>query len=805
MDLLPSLRLERPLGAGGMGAVWVAYHERLRTEVVVKLMAPELRQRTDLRERFTREATAAANVRSPHVVQVFDSGVSEDLGPYIVMEMLHGEDLATHLERHGPLSSEAVARLVAHVAHALDRAHEAGIVHRDVKPANLFLCDDHRDSFFVKVLDFGVAKMRLAEPATATGTTMGTPTYMSPEQAAGVAELGGASDLYSLGLVAFRALTGVPAFTPESFAALALGVYALPLPRLSDRRPTLPLAVDAWFARACARKPADRFGDGATMAEALSDALGVTRGSERALLRAREVSTFVGPRSAGETLPRARGSDSTEASALPVASTRPPSGAGSETASAPAKQSRGRGGVLLAAAACIVALSVGVAARAGLLSFATRAPEQVHAAEGAAPQAHDEATGLAAEPPIPIGVLLDLSGAHRREGGALLEASRAAEALVNASGGIHGRRVALVVRDDQGDRGEFLADAARSLLATPDLRVLVGPLRSGQVAVVAPLAEAAGVIEIAAAATSPALTSLRTPAERLLFRTSPSEAFQARALVALTRGELDASSIRCESMAVLASEDAFGRAFTDVFRPHFEVARGRVVAVALVPQAPKVSYSEEIASFTKARAECEVLAVGPEAAARYLRQRRAVAARSPTQKAPSFFAVSNLATDDLLIYAKDDRRDPRSTSVADGLRGIRPAAMPTWRPEFREFVHLLSAVTPDAGDEVAPFAASQFDAIMLGAIALAKADPGARFAELRTAFRAVSRGGRPYGAADLTALFAALARGEEVSYVGASGDVQVDDDGDVTADLVSWVVDKGQIVESGRVSMRDTR
>jgi len=274
--LTPSLELSRRIGAGGMGTVWIAKHLALRKDVVVKLMAESMAGSDELRRRFAQEAAVGANVKSPHVVQVFDTGISEEHGPYIVMELLEGEDLGARLAREARLPTAEVARVVAHVAHALDRAHALGIVHRDVKPANIFLCAEPGAPFLAKVLDFGVARWRDdAAPQTGTGISLGTPTYMSPEQAAGLRELDGKSDLYALGLVAFRALTGEPAFPRASFEALGLGVYNLPVPTLTARLASLPSAVDDWFERACAREPAERFPDGAVMAAELARALGL--------------------------------------------------------------------------------------------------------------------------------------------------------------------------------------------------------------------------------------------------------------------------------------------------------------------------------------------------------------------------------------------------------------------------------------------------------------------------------------------------------------------------------------------------
>jgi len=180
------VRLEKPLGEGGMGAVWVAQHLSLEMRVAAKFIHADLAaSNPDLVTRFEREAKIAAQIRSPHVVQVFDNGVTSDGTPYIVMEMLHGNSLAEWLALEGCLDVRSVARIVSQVASVLHKAHRLGIVHRDIKPDNIFMVEDE-DDLFIKVLDFGIAKATTTpkdKRMTAVGAVIGTPLYMSPEQA----------------------------------------------------------------------------------------------------------------------------------------------------------------------------------------------------------------------------------------------------------------------------------------------------------------------------------------------------------------------------------------------------------------------------------------------------------------------------------------------------------------------------------------------------------------------------------------------------------------------------------------------
>ena len=276
----PALRLIAPLGAGAMGCVWIAEHITLDMQVAVKFMGCELANDPVSVARFSREAVAASRVKSPHVVQMLDHGVTDDGVPYIAMELLEGCDLARKLRERSPLSTVEVEAIVKQVALALDRAHARGVVHRDIKPENIFLCDVGGDEPFVKLLDFGIAKAaersHLAMVKTRTGALMGSPCYMSPEQLLGADDVDFRTDLWALGAVAFEALTGKRPFQAGNLGELIARVGHAPLPSLSALRPSLPPELDTWFRRACARERDDRFASAGEMARALSAALSTT-------------------------------------------------------------------------------------------------------------------------------------------------------------------------------------------------------------------------------------------------------------------------------------------------------------------------------------------------------------------------------------------------------------------------------------------------------------------------------------------------------------------------------------------------
>jgi serine/threonine-protein kinase len=265
-------RLVRELGAGAQARVWEAEHVQLGTPLAVKLLDPSLATRPDYVTRFKREAAAAASLRSPNVVQIFDFGVADD-SPFIAMELLEGEDLAMRLERVRRLPPEEVAAVITQVARALGRAHNRGIVHRDLKPDNIYLCSDEEgESEVVKVLDFGIAKgiNQISLARTGTGVVLGTPYYMSPEQAEGVRAIDHRSDLWSLGVIAFEAMVGARPFLATNLGNLLVKICAQPPPVPSSVEPQVPVGFDDWFLRACARRPEDRFGSAKEMATTLA-------------------------------------------------------------------------------------------------------------------------------------------------------------------------------------------------------------------------------------------------------------------------------------------------------------------------------------------------------------------------------------------------------------------------------------------------------------------------------------------------------------------------------------------------------
>lgn len=254
-------RLGRRLAAGGMGSVWEAEDALLGRPVAVKVPAPWLLQDERFRERFRREALAAAGLAHPNVAAVLDYG--EDETPYLVMELLAGETLAERLRR-GPLPWGEAVRIATEVAEALEAAHRAGVVHRDVKPANVMLTRDGG----VKVMDFGIAAAAWAPTITASGVALGTATYVSPEQASG-ARVTPASDVYSLGVVLYEMLAGRPPFVAETAVAVATLHVTTQPPPLLELAPHVPEELVDVIARALAKDPSRRPPTGGALAALL--------------------------------------------------------------------------------------------------------------------------------------------------------------------------------------------------------------------------------------------------------------------------------------------------------------------------------------------------------------------------------------------------------------------------------------------------------------------------------------------------------------------------------------------------------
>jgi eukaryotic-like serine/threonine-protein kinase len=276
-------RVVRRIKSGGMGAVYEVVDAHLERARALKVMLPEMVVDRAMCARFELEAKATAQVHSEHVVETIDYGVDPETGaPFLVMELLDGEDLETVLERRGPLPPAEVVGWLRQVALGLDRVHAADVVHRDLKPGNVFLTLHDDGSSRIKLIDFGIAK-RVVRTADRPETTraMGTPAYMSPEQIRGDGSIGPRADLYALGHIAFTLLAGKPYWSREERDGgmwLLAGKVVLGLPEPATARglslgATLPAGFDPWFSQATALAPEDRFATASELVESLAAVL----------------------------------------------------------------------------------------------------------------------------------------------------------------------------------------------------------------------------------------------------------------------------------------------------------------------------------------------------------------------------------------------------------------------------------------------------------------------------------------------------------------------------------------------------
>ncbi|AKT40539.1 serine/threonine-protein kinase [Chondromyces crocatus] len=284
-------RVVRSIQVGGMGAVYEVLDEKTESRRALKVLLPTTLQSADLRARFEREAKITGAIESNHVVHTLDTGLDEATGaPFLVMELLRGEELAAIVARQGLLSADEAMLYLRQAALGLDKVHAAGIVHRDLKLGNLFVVTQDDGTPCLKIIDFGVAKAIAPVAGEANKTRpLGTPLFMAPEQIRGDGRIGFAADIFALGHVTYVLLTGEPYWTEEAdeagsihgfILAMIQGATEAATVRARRRRGvTLPPAFDVWFARATAMKPEERFSRATEAVAALAEALGVQGGA----------------------------------------------------------------------------------------------------------------------------------------------------------------------------------------------------------------------------------------------------------------------------------------------------------------------------------------------------------------------------------------------------------------------------------------------------------------------------------------------------------------------------------------------
>lgn len=260
--------IDRLIGRGGMGAVFQATNIAIGKRVALKFLGAETSRDSDAATRFQREAEAASVAESPHIVQIFDSGRSEQGLPFLVMELLTGEDLRARLRRELRLDVESAVRITVQVLKALKRAHAVGIVHRDLKPDNVFLCRREDEPSFVKIVDFGISKLQQrpgVDTLTHEGAVLGTAFYMSPEQAQSFPDIDGRTDLFSVGAILYEMLTGEPPHTAPTYEAVLITICTKDAADIRLKAPHVPDELARVVARALRRERDERYGSASDM------------------------------------------------------------------------------------------------------------------------------------------------------------------------------------------------------------------------------------------------------------------------------------------------------------------------------------------------------------------------------------------------------------------------------------------------------------------------------------------------------------------------------------------------------------
>jgi serine/threonine-protein kinase len=267
-------RLYRQLGAGGMGSVWAARNELTDRDFAVKFLLPDLAHNKEALHRFFLEARACGQIKHPAIVDVYDMGQAEDGSPYLVMEMLEGEGFDQRLQRSGIVRAGDACAWIAFVARGLEEAHMRGLIHRDLKPGNIFFAIDSRGDIVPKLLDFGVSKATGIREGdnfvkTTTGAVLGSPAYMSPEQARGEGDVDGRSDVWSLGVILYESLTGDLPFDAPNYNALMLSIITKEHRKVCEVAPHVPIALSELVDQALSKEREKRIGTASELADRL--------------------------------------------------------------------------------------------------------------------------------------------------------------------------------------------------------------------------------------------------------------------------------------------------------------------------------------------------------------------------------------------------------------------------------------------------------------------------------------------------------------------------------------------------------
>jgi ABC-type branched-subunit amino acid transport system substrate-binding protein len=430
---------------------------------------------------------------------------------------------------------------------------------------------------------------------------------------------------------------------------------------------------------------------------------------------------------------------------------------------------------------------------------------------GPAPRAPD---------PIIIGVSLGLTGGLSSFTAPLQDAIRVAEAEVNAVGGIFGRPVSFRVVDDKSDEDKTLLAAVNGVVNDGAI-AFIGPAGSSQVVAVQDLLRKNKIIDISPSATSPDLTSIQPARDRYLFRTTPPDDLQGKAVVLLATqgaaaaagdaGAPDGGAVggACRRMGIVHIDNAYGNAMTQVIADFFPTKGGQVIFDIPVPVQVAADYKQQVAQVMAARPDCMALIVYDDVGDQFMLDLQAARTAQPTQLPAGFFVIGTdgIFTSGFIINGRRDRADPKSPTAAEGVVGTNPDTNPRTR-EYYEFKNLFAAHYPfppcdpsdPAKSEPAPYTANIFDAAILAVLAIQRAGTRDR-AKIRDALFEVSKGGKTFTPAQIGQAIQAIQNGEDVDYKGASGGVDFDDYGNIVGDYIMWKVEGGAFKTIGHINV----
>ncbi len=588
---LGKYEIQNEIGRGGMGAVYQAYDPLLDRRVAIKVLAPHLVWEPGFVERFLREARAAARLKHSSIVTIYDVGHAEQTTSggswyYIVMEYLDGQTLAQYIRRRGALHPEEAITILRPLADALDYAHQQGLIHRDIKPGNIIVSDSGQPT----LTDFGIARAAQETRLTTAGTIMGTPEYMSPEQAWGE-EVDYHTDHYSLAVVAYEMLSGQVPFSGTTPHAVLYKQIHEPPPPIRQRCPGLPDGVETVLARALAKEPGMRYATVGAFVDALDQALtkGVVAGRTTVAPPAEAPTMISGDREV--SLPP----DERRPSAPPARPRQAPSAKPVRSVRRPLPR-----WIWVLGGLAVLLLASGL----GLLWLGTgdgpsprpEGEESPAIAQATSPRATRQPTApparsptpvrpevecpdplgcvkISADEPIRIAYLLVLSGPDKALG---IDARRGIEMAVDEREEVLGHRIELLGLDSQCSppTGEM---AAAELATAPKIVAVVGPTCSSVARVAIPVICQANLPMISPSATSPDLTDPGRPPSYLCFlRTAPNDLVQGGVAARFSR------SVGIEKAATIHDGSFYSERLQQVFSMDFEEQGGVIVAQMVV-------------------------------------------------------------------------------------------------------------------------------------------------------------------------------------------------------------------------------